>query len=207
LLKVSPQKISVVYEGYQHMIDIPPDFSILNRLNQNIPYILAVSSLNTNKNFKLIINCIEAVCDLGLQIVIVGGSNPTVFKGKNKLSGKKNFVWLGRVSDNELKALYTNAFCFVYPSFFEGFGLPPLEAQACGSFCIISSTSCLPEIYSDSVLYCDPHEKETLIEAITLLKDDESKRNLLKDKMEENLTKYSWKESAVKIHYLLNFKQ
>ena len=103
----------------------------------------------------------------------------------------KNLVWCGYVSDEELKALYMSCKEFIYPSFYEGFGLPPLEAMGCGCEEIyISKTSCLPEIFEDSVIYINPNKIEKIF-------DKEVK--IGKEKIKKVLEKYSWKKSSLKI--------
>ncbi|AXE16418.1 glycosyltransferase family 1 protein [Runella rosea] len=197
---IQSSKITVIYEGHQHFDEIEENKEILNKIDNSKPFILGVSSLNKNKNFDIILSCLKHINNV--HFVIVGKPNPKIFG--NAVSFKnRNVTFLGRVSDSELKSLYKNAFCFIYPSFFEGFGLPPLEAMSCGCACIISNTSCLPEIYQDSVLYCDPQSPESLSEQISLLLNDPFTTLKLHSKSKHILEKYSWIECSKKILHLL----
>ncbi|MFN3848507.1 MAG: glycosyltransferase family 4 protein [Spirosomataceae bacterium] len=196
-------KINVIYEGYQHFNEVIENNSILNNIDKSKPFVLGVSSINKNKNFNIILSCLRYINDV--NFVIVGKSNPKIFGDVNSFENK-NITFLGRVSDSELKSLYKSAFCFVYPSFYEGFGLPPMEAMSCGCVCIVSNTSCLPEIYKDSVLYCDPREPITLSNQILKLLDSPDIRHDLSIKSKSILQKYSWTECSKQILNLLKKK-
>ena len=97
---------------------------------------LAVGSRTPNKNFQGVLKVAAPFTDLGVRIVVAGGSNPRVFAG-GALRGDR-LAMAGHVSDAELRALCENVACFVFPSFHEGFGLPPLEAMHCGCPVIVS---------------------------------------------------------------------
>src|SRR5262249_12881897 len=95
---------------------------------------------------------------------------------------EKKVRFLGQVSDLELAVLYSLADIFAFPSFFEGFGVPPLEAMACGAPVITSNTSSLPEVVGDAALTIDPHNIDELARAITRLLGDEKLRDELREK-------------------------
>lgn len=178
---VSSKKINVIYNGWQHMDRIERDESILIRLNiKTEEYILGVSSMNPNKNFKYILGLAKLHPEY--KFVIVGKKNSNVFKDES-IEELKNLTWAGYVSDEELKSLYANAKAFIFPSFYEGFGIPPLEAIACGCKNIfVSNTSCLPEIYKNGVIYMNPKKVQ------------KQKEEIIKPK--ELLRLYSWKKSV-----------
>ena len=183
--KVPKEKIEVIYNSWEHILRGNEDFSILQRLNlKNKSFYLAVSSINPNKNFKYIIELAKLYPEK--QFVIAGKKNIKVF-GKLGIEDLKNLVWCGYVTDEELKALYMTCKGFIYPSFYEGFGLPPLEAMGCGCEEIyVSNTSCLPEIFGESVVYLNSYKVEKV------LKDNLSLNNRVLDK-------YNWELSAEKL--------
>ena len=188
--KASSENIEVVYNGWQHMERVEEDSKILNKLNvKEKEYFLAVSSMNPNKNFKLIIECAEKNPDV--QFVIAGKFHNKVFSDTGvDFDNLKNIKYAGYVTDEELKSLYKNAKAFIFPSFYEGFGIPPLEAIACGAKAIVSNTSCLPEIFDNNVVYIDPTDVASLCKVIEDLNEIES--NAI-------LEKYSWEKSSKKI--------
>ena len=114
-----------------------------------------------------------------------------------KLENKVRF--LGRVSDLELITLYSLADVFAFPSFSEGFGIPPLEAMACGAPVITSNTSSLPEVAGDAALLVDPHDVKGLGHAITRLLEDEQLREELRQKGYQRARQYTWRASASKM--------
>ncbi|WP_260405563.1 glycosyltransferase family 4 protein [Paenibacillus sp. 598K] len=100
---------------------------------------------------------------------------------------------LGYVSDSELKALYEHAGCFVYPSFYEGFGLPPIEAMSCGCPVIVSQAASLPEVCGTHAIYCDPHRPADLADKISQVMGDEALRRSLRERGLTHAAGYSWR--------------
>lgn len=103
---------------------------------------------------------------------------------------------LGRVTDEQLISLYSGAEAFIYPSFYEGFGLPPLEAQACGCPVICSNAASLPEVCGDSALYFSPHDTSDIADKIDLLLSRPEIAEDLINKGYKNIQRFSWEESA-----------
>lgn len=184
--KTDSNKIEVIYNGWEHMNRIEYDNSILNRLEiKKDEYILGVSSMNPNKNFKYILGLAKLHPEY--KFVIVGKKNSEVFKD-GSIEELKNLTWAGYVTDEELKSLYANTKVFVFPSFYEGFGIPPLEAIACGCKNIfVSNTSCLPEVYKKFVSYINPLS----LNRLSCLEKDKDIKLILEI--------YSWKRSVQKI--------
>lgn len=133
-------------------------------------FILFVGSQKPHKNLHGLLKAFKLLSDPDLHLVIVG-----------KKQGLRNSVesvqmekvhWLGEVPDSDLPALYSLAELFVFPSFYEGFGLPPLEAMSCGCPTIVSNAASLPEVCGDASLYVDPKKPEELVEAIKRVSSD-----------------------------------
>lgn len=187
--KVNPNKINIIYCGWKHMERINEDRKILEKLQlKNKKFYLGVSSINPNKNFKYIIELAKLYPE---KIFVISGKlNQKVF-GSMNLEKIENLVWAGYVSDEELKVLYKNTSGFIYPSFYEGFGIPPLEALACGCKKVyISNRSCLPEIFENSVFYLNPYKVEKILNEREAIKEESIKKIL---------DKYSWEKSSRKI--------
>lgn len=193
---VDEKKVHVIHLGKEHILDVPADESVIEKHDlRKKPFILAVSSQTPNKNFRSIVRAIELLGDDGFDVAIAGGVNPRVFTRSN-LSLPDNVKHLGYVSDAELRALYEHAACFIFPSFYEGFGLPPLEAMACGCPVITSNAASLPEVCGDAALYCDPYSPEDIAAKIVLAVGDTALQRDLRRKGLERVKLFTWENTA-----------
>lgn len=192
------ERIVVTYNGIDHMKNIKFDENIFSKFNiEKNNYVLAVSSLNPSKNFRLILE--TAKISPEFNFVIAGGTNSNIFKEQG-LEITSNVKFIGYVNDEELVALYKYASCFVYPSIYEGFGIPPLEAMYFNCPVIVSDIEVFKEIYMDSVLYCDINDNNILREKIILLSKNSMMKNFVINKMQNLKEKYKWNNI---ISYLL----
>lgn len=194
--KMDSNKIRTIYLGKEHILNVDKqDYFIEERNLKSGNYIFAVSSLSPNKNFQSIVEAISLLSHDDLNFVIAGGSDPRIY-GDMKLSISNQITYLGYISDNELRSLYENAACFIYPSFYEGFGLPPLEAMACGCPVIVSNAASLPEVCGDAALYCNPHDPNDIAEKIKLMMGDKQLRESYRVKGLERAKQFTWEKSA-----------
>ena len=194
--KINEEKVRVIALGHEHILKWPSNNSILTKHDlTNKKYLLATSSLNPNKNFHSVIQAIKICNANDFEFVIAGGANAKVFSidGRQEIGNAKH---VGYVSDEELRTLYKNAACFIYPSFYEGFGLPPLEAMACGCPVIASSTSSLPEVCGNAVIYCDPYSVEDIAAKIDLVMTQDQLRMELKNKGLRRAANFTWEKCA-----------
>ncbi|WP_394186713.1 glycosyltransferase family 4 protein [Metabacillus halosaccharovorans] len=198
---IKQEKITVVTEGKEHIKRSKlEDAEIIRKNNlEHKKFIFAVSSLNPNKNFKRIIQAINTIDDEDFFIVIAGGSNPKVFKDSDDILLDNKVKYIGYISDNDLKIMYEHATGFIYPSLYEGFGLPPLEAMACGCPVIVSNTSSLPEVCGTAALYCDPYNIEDIGAKMKVLIQNEDLRAELADAGKERAKNFSWDKCAKEI--------
>jgi glycosyltransferase involved in cell wall biosynthesis len=167
---VPVERISVVYNGVDHArfrpAEIDPE-AIARRFGVRYPFILCVGSLMPWRNAPRLL---RAAARLGKEfgLLFVGrdiwGTDPTA-----RLAAQNGWDWArfaGYVSDNDLPALYAAASVFAYPSLYEGFGIPPLEAMACGTPVVASTAGALPEVLGDAALLVDPYDEDALAEAL-----------------------------------------
>ena len=112
---------------------------------------------------------------------------------------KDKIIFTGFVATGDLPAIYSSADIFVYPSFYEGFGIPLLESMACGTPVMTSDISSMPEVVGDVALLFDPYSVEDIAEKILKLARDNSMRNILSEEGIERAKKFSWEKSARKI--------
>lgn len=199
---VDERKIRVVYCGISDIFlsDTVPPSTIMEKLKlKQQGYFLAVSSLDPRKNFNKLIEAFTGL-KTTLPLVIVG-SKGKVF-GDAKLDYSKidssRIIFTDYVSDADLKSLYRSSLCFIYPSLYEGFGIPPLEAMANGCPTIVSNTSSLPEVCGNASLYVDPYDQESITNAIgQIIKNKAIREELIKNGY-ENVKRFNWQRSAAK---------
>ena len=137
----------------------------------------------------------------GLKLFIVGDLKSGSFSriDLNALTSNPQIKLLGRVNDSELVELYSNAIAFLFPSLYEGFGIPVLEAQACKCPVIASNVASLPEVLGDSADLVDPHSVEDWVQAISNIVTNSDYRNKLIESGCHNIERFSWKFSANKV--------
>ncbi|MGB5970875.1 MAG: glycosyltransferase family 1 protein [Spirulinaceae cyanobacterium] len=170
----------------------------------NAPYILSLSTLEPRKNIEQTIRCFaklvqqEKVPDLHLVLAGKKGWNyDSIFSEiSDNPQIKERVICTNYVADEDLAALYSNALVFVYPSFYEGFGLPPLEAMQCGTPVITSNTSSLPEVVGEAGIMVDPQDEDELCQQMLKVYNDSSLRNSLAVKAKERAKKFSWSKCA-----------
>lgn len=196
-LKIDKDKITVVYNGNS--------FTNSNSQNVEAPnrkFILGVSSLDPRKNHRLLLRAFERIKDqFDMDLILVGKSDKHFnFKlGDGIKLDRVRFT--GYVSDEELQNLYQNASLFVYPSLYEGFGIPPLEAIFHGCPILISDIPVFHEVFRDAAVYFDPLSEESLVAALKCCLNEG--KGICVNKRAKILERYSWKKSANRIMKLL----
>jgi len=196
---IDKNKIEVIYHGTP--FDMNGNSN--NKIDIDLPekYILYVGSRNGYKNFNLFVEAITPllVKDNELKVVCVGGGN---FKEKEKEKFKRlnitNKVYRYSVSDDILTYLYKKAIVFVFPSLYEGFGIPILEAFSCGCPALASNTSSLPEVAGDAAMYFDPKSKASVLSSIQKVIYDNNLRRQLIDKGYQRVKEFTWEKTAKK---------
>jgi glycosyltransferase involved in cell wall biosynthesis len=197
-LGIPEEKINVVYSGISKEFT---EGSGKEYKNQYGNYILTVASLDPRKNLKNIILAFQKLKMNDLKLISIGSEN-TIFSDreiKEMIRSTKNMIFTGYVSDDELAGFYKNAKCFVYPSLYEGFGLPPLEAMAYGCPVITSSVASLPEVCGDAAYYVNPYEVDEIAKGIQdVLQQPKLQKELIK-KGYRRVPLFRWEESASKL--------
>ncbi len=169
------------------------------------PFILSVGTLEPRKNHLGLIKAFHEVVrrtNTSALLAIAGGKGWMYEETQRVVAELKledQVRFLGRVSEPELIALYSLADVFAFPSFFEGFGIPPLEAMACGAPVITSNTSSLPEVAGDAALLVDPHDTGAMAAALHRLLEDTQVREELRQKGYAQAERYTWSAAAAKM--------
>lgn len=197
-----PAGIEVVPESGEHVLRVPSEPLVLERLGiRTGGYVLAVGSLAPNKNLEGVVRASAQLRDLGYPLVAAGGANPRVFG--DVAVDRAGYLAAGFVSDGELRALYEHAACFVFPSFYEGFGLPPLEAMHCGCPVVVADSSSLPEVCGDGAVYCDPEDPADIARQVRSVLTSEARREELRAAGLARARTFSWQRSAGRLEELV----
>ena len=192
---IPPAKISVTHLGSDHLAAIQPDASILSRHHlAKGSYVLAVSSHNANKNFQGVVRAINFYPGNPPPIVIAGSMNSQVFGDSGHLP--PSVIQIGRVSDAQLRALYESAGCFVFPSFYEGFGLPPLEAMASGCPVIAANIPVLRETCGPAAVFCNPADPSDIANQIAQVMTNSNTRSNLIEQGLAHTAGFRWSVTA-----------
>jgi len=209
--RVDPRKLEVVGESYDTRKDkniINPD--ILEKYNITKPYILTVSVIRPHKNFDFLVrvfNRLKAQYNLPHQLVIVGDVHfgpEKFFNELEKSKFKDEILYMGRVNDEDLSSIYNFADIFVYPSLYEGFGIPLIEAMYFGVPVVSSNAASLPEVGGNACLYFNPcDENDACNKIYTVLNNEVLKNNLVFNR-KERLDHYSWNNIATRVLDIYN---
>ncbi|HXD74235.1 MAG TPA: glycosyltransferase family 1 protein, partial [Vicinamibacterales bacterium] len=197
--KVEDDRIAVIPYAADpafHPADAAEVDRVRRKHNISGDYLLFVGSIEPRKNLLGLVRAAS-----GRQIVIVGPEgwlNSDVHRYINEHGLNDRVRFLGYVDRDDLRALYTGARAFVYPSFYEGFGFPVLEAMACGCPVIASNTPAVEEIAAGAARLVTPGDDEALKRAIVEVADDEAKRSELRTLGLERASRYTWRNTALK---------
>ncbi len=201
-LGIPEERISVVYEGIDHSLFQPVSHRIYN-----YPYILFVGSEQPRKNFTTLLKAFSQLKSeprfKELKLVKVGsaGGQETDFRNQTigvieSLNLSSEVIFTNFVPEADLPAYYSGAEVFVLPTLYEGFGFPVLEAMACACPVITSNTSSLPEVAGEAGIMVDPHNTDSLAQAMRqVLTDSELRDNMVRKGLEQS-KRFSWEKAA-----------
>jgi glycosyltransferase involved in cell wall biosynthesis len=197
--------VSVIHNGLNEKFFHPPEKTnpdlkkILSQYELPDQYILSIGNRKPHKN---IARLVEAWCKSSTQIplVLLSEFDPNLLMMAEKYHKKHNLHFLRFVPNEALPAIYAGAKLFVYPSIYEGFGFPPLEAAACGVPVVVSNCSSLPEVMKDCALYIDPSNTESIVQVLEKALND-SPEHLERVRLARDFVKrYSWSAAAEATH-------
>ncbi|HEX7592636.1 MAG TPA: glycosyltransferase family 1 protein [Anaerolineae bacterium] len=209
------EKIKVLYSGVDARFrpDVSEESkSRVRQLTHDKPYLLSVSTIQPRKNYARLIEAFARLTSnlhpltSNLQLVIAGGKGwmyGDVYASVERLNLRDRVLFPDFVSDDDLPALYAGATLFVYPSLYEGFGLPVAEAMACGAPVVSSNASSLPEVAGDAALYFDPRDVDALTDALHRALADDALRADLRARGFAQAKKFSWEKAAAELQQCL----
>jgi glycosyltransferase involved in cell wall biosynthesis len=200
---IPPEKISVLSESGEHILRVESDEAVLDRMSlRSRPFVLGVSSMSPHKNFATLIRAVESLeSACGFDVVIAGGANPRVFAAADLPPFVK---YVGYVTDEELRALYEHAACFVFPSYYEGFGLPAAEAMALGCPVIAASAASIPEVCGDAAVYFDCHNPAELATILSQIVSNPEQLLQMRSRSKARALSQEWRASAAHLLDLLD---
>ncbi len=211
-LGADESRVRVVRPSVDHFGRIVSERAIVERLGlAKVKYCVIVGSLDPRKNLQRVLEAVEGLGHLrGVKFVVVGGGNARVFaqaglkeRDEPARESKVEIVRAGYVSDGELKALYEHAACLAFPSLYEGFGLPPLEAMFCGCPAIVSTHPAVAEACGDAAMYCDAHCVDDIAEKIEQMLTDDGLRASYREKGLRHAHARGWDRAALELIKIL----
>lgn len=192
---IDPKTIQIIYNGWEHIKNIESDSSILQKYPELKPkkFYFTLGSLQKRKNLKWIADYASEHAD---ELFAISGKaiSGMVSDDIKALQTLKNVILVGYVSDEQVKALMESCKAFIFPSYYEGFGIPPLEAISCGAPVIISRAASLPELYGNCAHYIEPDNTKVNLNDILLEKTEPS---------ETVLKKYTYQKAAEDLKEIL----
>ena len=188
------RRVTVIGSGYEHILDIAEDGGIFTKYPRihSQEYYFSIGNLAPHKNLNWVLKNAALYHE---NTYVIAGKAVASLKDDTSCNVPKNVIFVGYIDDGEMKSLMKNAKALLFPTFMEGFGLPPLEALALGTQAVVSDIPCLNEIYGKSVHYIDPNDFNVDL------------NNILNDPVESPqrvLSEHTWQKSAEKWFNLIN---
>ncbi len=204
---VSKDKIEVIYHAADKIFKPMHKVEAKNKITENYqianPFILYLGGFSPRKNISRLIRAFHMIChefEEDYKLVILGEPSriyDNLRRLTEKLGIEDRVIFTGFVPTNDLPLFYNACECFVYPSLYEGFGLPPLEAAACGVPVVTSRSSSIPEIMGNSCTYINPLEVVDIAQGIYDTITDQDLKNQLIQRSLEHAKKFSWEKASM----------
>ncbi len=207
--EIDKNKIDVVYNGANNAfspLSAEDVQKVREKIAEGMPYFVFVGAFNPRKNLDGLINAytiFRSKVNSSIKLVLVG---EPMFKTKaikdayNNCPFKNDIIFTGRQEVNELRNIIGASFAMIYPSLFEGFGIPVLEAIKCEVPLAVSNTTAIPEVAGDAAIYFDPSNTESIANSMVELFNNEPLRNKLVESAKSQSQKFNWDFSAAKLY-------
>ena len=207
--RIPPERIEVIYNGIDDRFWLSPPEDEMGRVRERYqldgPFLLYAGNIKPHKNLERLIEAFHQLRREGfdhLRLLIIGdeiSKYATLRRAVHRYKLHKHVRFFGFVPDQTLAALYRLASVFVFPSLYEGFGLPPLEAMASGTPVVTSNVSSMPEVTGDAALLVDPYDTEAIAHGIRMALTDDTLRDDLRARGLKRAREFSWARSAGRV--------
>ena len=198
--ELEPDSVDVVYNGYDRDLFTPQSNPKILHKYKLDKYLLYVGDMRSYKNLDRCLTAFDRLPDKDYQFVITGKKDdffyPQIERQTRQLAARERIVFLDYVPINELPVLYSMAQSLVFASLYEGFGLPVLEAMACGCPVIASTATSIPEVGGDSVLYVDPYDVDEIARTMCRVLQNAELRTSLRQQGLQRAKLFSWEKTA-----------
>jgi glycosyltransferase involved in cell wall biosynthesis len=212
--EADPGKIDVVYLGRDESLTAVTDLSLIQQTKQTYKiegdYLLYLGTLHPRKNLVRLVEAfhqtVTTLQNQKIKLVIAGKKGwlyDAIFERVQQLNLTGQIIFTGYVADQNKPALLSGALAYVFPSLYEGFGLPVLEAMACGTPVLTSNISSLPEVAGEAALLVDPHNTGEIVAGLTQLITDVELRQRLVEQGYRQIQNFSWQKAAVQVFEIL----
>ncbi|MBZ0299733.1 MAG: glycosyltransferase family 4 protein [Anaerolineae bacterium] len=211
LYTVPPEKVTVLYGGVDRRFGPVEDSQVaIVRQKYNLgtfPFIFSLGTVQPRKNYGRLIEALARLREGGLDVhlVIAGGRGwleDPIYATIEAVEMQDFVHFIGFVDEADLAALYSASVCFAFPSLYEGFGLPVLEAMACQTPVLTSNVSSLPEVAGDAALQVDPYAVDAITASLGTLLTDSPLREVLVQRGLAQVKKFDWQASAAQLHQI-----
>ena len=204
IYNIPEEKVITIYNAVSEQFKVAREQEIIDlreKYNLNSPFILFVLTLEPRKNIPSLLKAFKKLRNKisGVRLVIagkLGWKYKEIFRLISSLGLDSDVTYLQYIDGDDLPVLYSAAEVFVYPSLYEGFGLPPLEAMACGCPVVTSNISSIPEVVGNAALLTDPIDIKSVCDSIHLLLSDDNLKNEVIKKGLANVKRFSWNQCA-----------
>lgn len=211
IYQTPPDKIRVLYSGVDRRFQPVKDTISLADVRKKFqlgdaPFVLSVGTIQPRKNYERLVEAFRRLDKPDLRLVIAGGKgwlDHPLYSLIDQLGMTKSVQFLGFVGDDDLPALYSAAHVFAFPSLYEGFGLPALEAMACGTPVLTSNVSSLPEVVGEAAIRVEPTDVDGIADGLRKLIEDSDLRKTLTQQGIERAKLFNWNKAATALrqHY------
>jgi len=201
-LGVDPSRITVVYEGWDRELFYKPSLKEVKAVRDKYllkqDYLVFVGTIQPRKNLERLIEAFSRA-KVGLDLVLAGKKgwlSEPIYAAPKKFGVLDRVKFLGHVENEELRGLYGGSKAMVFPSLYEGFGIPVLEAMACETTVLTSNTTSLPEVGGEAALYVDPGDVSSITKGIEDIVTNYKLRDQMLSKGKINIQKFTWKKAT-----------